>query len=225
MASQIITVFNQKGGSGKTTMSVHASVGLAQRGYKVMLVDADAQGTAMRWAKQAPDDSPFPASVSKLADMGNTVHRELKKHRDDYDFIVVDCPPSIESGAASSAMLVSNLALIPVVPAPADMWAAAAAKELALAAKALNEDLVIRTVPNMVQKQTTLAREALEVLAEDEEIPCTAARLASRSAYRECQLEGATVHSLSKAREAIQETEELISEVLDLLNMPQQKEA
>src|SRR6202012_4362145 len=108
-------------------------------------------------------------------------------------YIVIDCPPAVHSPSPSSAMLVADLSLIPVVPAPADMWAVVAAKQLAAQAQATNEGLKIRLVPNMVQKNTTLARDTLGVLAEDDEIPLLKAWLGSRAAYREWQLRGATV--------------------------------
>jgi chromosome partitioning protein len=218
MVAKVITVFNQKGGCGKTTVSMQLAGALGLRGNKVLVVDMDEQGTATRWASQAPDESPFPAILSNLAAMGGKMHREIRSQIADYDFIVIDCPPAIHSPSPSSAMLVSDLALIPVVPAPADMWAVVAAKQLAAHAQATNEQLKVRLVPNMVQKNTTLARDTLDVLSEDNEIPLASTRLGSRSAYRECQLIGATVHKIPRARDAITEVENLVNEVLALLN-------
>jgi len=218
MVAKVITVFNQKGGCGKTTVSMHVAGTLGLRGHRVLVVDMDEQGTATRWASQAPDESPFPATLSNLAAMGGKMHREIRSQIENYDYIVIDCPPAVHSPSPSSAMLVSDLALIPVVPAPADMWAVVAAKQLAFHAQATNEILQVRLVPNMVQKNTTLARETLDVLSEDTEIPLAVARLGSRSAYRECQLLGATVHKISRARDAISEVESLVDEALTLLS-------
>jgi chromosome partitioning protein len=218
MVAKVITVFNQKGGCGKTTVSMHVAGTLGLRGHRVLVVDMDEQGTATRWASQAPDESPFPATLSNLAAMGGKMHREIRSQIENYDYIVIDCPPAVHSPSPSSAMLVSDLALIPVVPAPADMWAVVAAKQLAFHAQATNEVLQVRLVPNMVQKKTTLARETLDVLSEDTEIPLAVARLGSRSAYRECQLLGATVHKISRARDAISEVESLVDEALALLS-------
>src|ERR1700731_1948435 len=182
MVAKVITVFNQKGGCGKTTVSMQLAGALGLRGHKVLVVDMDEQGTATRWASQAPDENPFPATLSNLAAMGGKMHREIRSQIGDYDYIVIDCPPAVHSPSPSSAMLVSDLALIPVVPAPADIWAVVAAKQLAAHAQATNELLRVRLIPNMVQKNTTLARETLDVLSEDIEIPLATARLGSRSA-------------------------------------------
>lgn len=57
---------------------------LARRGNKVLVVDADPQGTATRWAASADDEKPFPASVVGLSAASTKVHREVKKFVPDY---------------------------------------------------------------------------------------------------------------------------------------------
>lgn len=220
MTAKVITVFNQKGGVGKTNLCMQLSGALGHRGAKVLVIDLDTQGTATQWARQASDENPFPARVVSLAAMGDKAHREITKHIEDYDFIFVDCPPSVESPAASSALLVSNLALIPVVPAPADVWASQKAKALADQVKDLRmgDSLIVRMVPNKVQTVSNLARDTLELIYEDEDCEATASKLGLRTAYGECQLYGGTVHVLSQnADKAIAEVDALADEVLDLL--------
>jgi chromosome partitioning protein len=219
MAAKVVTLFNQKGGCGKTTMTIQIAGTIAQRGYRTLIVDMDNQSTATRWASQAQDEDPFPAAMMNLAAMGGKVHREIKNHLDNYDFIFIDCPPAVDSPAPSSAMLISDLAIIPIVPAPADMWASVAAKKLALTAQATNEQLLIRMLPNMVQKNTNLARDTLDVLAEDGEIPLMKTWIGSRSAFRECQLFGATVHKVAKSSPAVKEVDKLTDEVLEILGV------
>jgi chromosome partitioning protein len=223
MVANVITIFNQKGGCGKTTIAIQLAGTLGRRGQKALLIDMDDQNTATRWVSQASDDLPFPAALMNLAAMGGRMHREVRNQIDIYDFIIIDCPPAIASPAPSSAMLISNLALIPVVPAPADMWAAVAAKKLAATAQATNESLHVRVVPNMVQRNTNLARDTIDILAEDPEIPLTRIHLGSRSAFRECQLLGATVHQVPKATVAVEEVESLTDEVLGILGIDAKK--
>ena len=223
MAAKVVTVFNQKGGSGKTSVSMQLAGTMGLHGYKTLVIDMDPQGTAIRWCSTAQDGREFPASVISLAPMEGHMHREVRNQLDNYDVIFVDCPPALNSAAPTSAMLVSDLALIPVVPSPADIWAAEAAKRLAASAQASNSTLVAMVVPNMVQKSTLLARELLEVMGDDENFPMTKSRLGSRSAFRECQILGTTVHAVPRAKTAIDEVEALTDEVLSLLGLPSRK--
>ena len=151
------------------------------------------------------------------------MHREVRNHLETFDAIFIDCPPAMNSAAPTSAMLVSDLALIPVVPSPADIWAAESAKKLAEAAQASNEELVARVVANMVQRSTSLARELVELLEEDKEFPLLKATLGSRAAFREAQILGSTVHLVPRAIAAIDEVEAMTNEVLTLLNLPMRK--
>lgn len=223
MTAKVITVFNQKGGCGKTTVAMSLAGAMGLRGFATLVVDMDPQGTASRWASAAPEDRPFPASVISLAPMEGKMHRSVRDHMETFDAIFIDCPPAMSSAAPSSAMLVSDLALIPLVPSPADIWAAESAKKLAESAKVTNESLQARVVANMVQKSTSLARDLLEILGEDEDFPLLGSMLGSRAAYREAQILGSTVHAVPRAKTAIDEVEAMTDEVLDMLAMPMKK--
>ena len=59
----IISFLNQKGGTGKTTVSTNVAAELAYRGFKTLFVDADPQGTAMRGASERPEDKPLLYNV------------------------------------------------------------------------------------------------------------------------------------------------------------------
>jgi len=215
---RILTVANQKGGCGKTTITMGLAGTLGVRGHRVLVVDADAQATATRWAAAAADDRPFPATVVGLAAAADKLHREIRKHVDGgYDYILIDCPPSIESPAPQSAMLVSDLVLVPVIPSPADLWATKGIKMLIEHAGALNEDLRSAMVANMTPR-TSLGRDALSALA-DFGLDLMTTTLGQRTVYREAAVDGVPVQGLgSRARDAIAEIEALTDEVDQVLN-------
>lgn len=215
MAATIITVFNQKGGAGKTMVSFNLSGTLGHRGHKTLLVDMDVQGTAMVAAGQAPEERPFPAMVMNLAKAPHP-QREIRKYVDDYDFIVIDCPPAIESAAPSVALLISDIGLIPVEGTPANLWAAKEAKNLAIRAQAENEELIVRTIANK-SKTRTISRQVFEVLGKDQAVPLMGTVLGDRSAYPEAEAIGHPVTMMnSGAREAKREFNALVDEVLAL---------
>ena len=218
--TKIIAVANQKGGAGKTTVTMNLAGTIAARGYSVMVADTDPQGSALRWSASAEDDRPFPAVVSGLAQAGSKTHQELKKVYGRFDFILVDCPPAIDSPIPQSALLVSDLAILPVIPSPVDLWAAQGIVQLIERVGALNESLQARVLVNQAES-TNLSGEVIAILSEFG-MEILNSQLRRRTAFRESALFGATVHALgSKARLAIDEVEKLTDEILALLKEEQ----
>lgn len=215
MIAKIITVANQKGGAGKTTVSMQMAGTLGKRKFKVLVVDADPQGTAVRWAASASDDSPFPANVIGLSAANEKVHREVKKFLSDYHYIIIDCPPAANSQIPQSAFLVSDLVLVPILPSPLDIWAAVGIKETILNVKEINETLDSRLVLNQCQPRTTLAKEIMEILP-DFGIELANSVLRQRQVYRQSAVFGQIVHDLGN-KEAIKEVDNLTNEVLQIL--------
>jgi len=217
MAAKVVAVVNQKGGSGKTTLTMQLAGTLAKRGVKVLVVDADSQGTATRWSSSAPEDTPFPAAVVGLSAAGNKVHREVAKFTDDYALIMIDCPPAVESSVPQSALLIAALALVPIIPSPPDLWAAVGIRQLIETLNTINEDLQARLVINNLEPRTSLAKEALDILPELG-IPLLRTILHQRTAYRQSAVFGGMVHHLGrKASPAIREIEALADEVLAII--------
>jgi chromosome partitioning protein len=216
MTSKIITVCNQKGGSGKTTTCMTLAAGLAARGFSVLVVDADPQGTATRWGASAPEAEPFPATVINLAAAKANVHRMVRDHIDKYDVVLVDCPPAVESPATQSSLLISDLAIVPVIPRPGELWALERLFQL------LSEmpELKARLFPTMLQN-TTLMADALTVLGETP-VPLMKSSFSARVAYAQGMPTGGTALS---GRDAVarDEVDTAVLELLDLVGLPRRK--
>lgn len=209
--TKVVTVINQKGGSGKTNVAMTLAGAFGARGYRTLLVDGDVQGTATRWYAAAPEDEPFPAAVINLAAAGGQLGRAMKDHVDAYDVVLVDTPGSLRDPVPLASLLLSDLALVPMIPSPGDLWATSPLIELIEQARGINPELEVRVVPNMVQS-TTLAGAALEAL-EQMGLPLTSSILSLRTAYRQAVAAGATVLSLRDPKAAA-EAESLADEIL-----------
>lgn len=219
MTAKIIAIVNQKGGAGKTTTCMQLAGTIARNGAKVLVVDADPQATATRWAASAADETPFLAHVVGLSAATEKLHREVKKFIENYDVIVIDCPPAADSPVPQSALIIADLAIVPILPSPLDLWATVGIKQVIENARTINESLEARLLLNQIQPRTTLAQESMEVLAEFG-IPLFQTELRQRQAYRQSAAFGMTVHELvPKSKEATQELNNLYGEVATILGL------
>lgn len=112
---------NQKGGVGKTTLATNVAVQMAQSGRRVLLIDADPQGSVLDWAAQRGHND-HPSVVTVVGFPRDTLHREIATLGEGFDSIVVDGPGKIEA-IVRSAMLACDVVVIPIQPSPYDIWA------------------------------------------------------------------------------------------------------
>ncbi|MFU8837220.1 MAG: ParA family partition ATPase [Thiohalomonadaceae bacterium] len=209
MASQVIAVVNQKGGTGKTTLAMNLAAGLARRG-RTLVVDADPQGSAGQWARMAPEERPFPASVFAIA---GPLEREIKSLRDDYHYLVIDCPPTMEGGTIRAALANADIVLIPVLPSPIDLWGSVRMIRGLDDARMHNSHLRPYIVVNQVEPRSALTNAMQHALTEIE-IPALNSFLRRRAIYRRSALEGCSVYDLGKPGEpAATEIDTIIEEI------------
>ncbi len=214
MAARVIAVVNQKGGAGKSTLAMLLAGSLADAGDKVLVADADPQNTALRWSRTGRG---FPADVEDLSGEEGKLHKHLRKRLDDYDYIVIDSPPHASAPVTESALRLAQLALVPVIPSPPDLWASLRTREAIARVRHKNPTLAARIVINQAQLNTLLAQEVLALLPEFG-IPLLAAQLKSRTAYRQAAALGTTVRALgARAAIACLEVEALKREITALL--------
>ena len=212
----VIALLSQKGGAGKTTVTMQLAAGLAAKGFAVGVVDLDPQESALRWAESAPEEVPFPATVCALNGNARELADDLKHFARGLDFVLVDCPPSIEHSHTLSALDLADVALVPVVPSPPDLWSARAVERLILHRMGTRGKLRGALLPNRVQR-TALSGNVLEILREFN-LPVLEASLSQRNAYAQSAAIGASVFDLGRSAEAAQlEVSYVTDAVLELI--------
>ena len=203
----VIAVVGNKGGAGKTTLSVNLAAGLARQAG-IVVVDADPQGSSLQWRELADEQN----SISAIAATGN-LQAQITELAREFDYVVVDCPPSVHASQTISVLEVGDLALIPVQPSPVDLWATVHIERAIANARRTNPSLRSLLVINQLEIRTTLSRVVREALTEIS-LPVARTALRRRAVYRNSALEGKSVFDMgARGAAAAEELEQLIQEV------------
>jgi len=212
MTALRIAVANQKGGTGKTTLTVNLAAGFSRRG-KTVLLDADPQGSAGHWARVGGEESDLPPVQSiDPGDLRTNLTRAVEANR----YVLVDCPPHLDSDVLRTVTAAVDLVLIPVQPSPVDLWASIGMTAVVAAARTDNPRLRAYVVLNQLDSRNALSRSMHEALAEFE-APALKNGLARRAAFRNAALEGCSVYRLGgRGASAVDDVEAIIEEILKL---------
>src|SRR4051794_10028738 len=216
----VIAMLNQKGGVGKTTLSLHIAAALASdRQSRVLLIDADPQGSALDWSAQRTADPLF--SVVGLPKP--TLHREIAALGRGYDWVIIDGPPRVNE-LARSAIAASDVVLIPVQPSPFDVWAASDIIEIVDECAVHKPDLQTRFIINRQFPNTTLGAEVKDALASFS-VPLMASVIRNRTEYAKAAKNGLTALETEPNGPAAREVIALVNEICDLVSGVQQEAA
>ena len=199
----IIGVLNQKGGVGKTTISVNLAHALGLTGARMLLVDADPQGSALAWSSVREGDPLFPVVGMPKP----TLHKDLPQVAADYDHVVIDGAPRVNE-LARAAIMASSFILIPVQPSPYDVWASEEIVKLIHEARIFKPDLKAAFAINRKIVNTAIGRDVEGALS-SYDLPVLDAALCQRVAYAESAAEGRTVFEVEPMSVAANEVRKL----------------
>ena len=196
---KVISIFNQKGGVGKTTTSVNLCAGLGRLGKKILLIDIDPQGNAtsglgLENINEGPiiydvltsevdiedavketsaenvymigsnnDLAGLEIEFAKAGNWENILKDKIKTIKDQYDYIFIDCPPSL--GILSIIGLVASDSVI--IPIQCEYYALEGVSQLfktiRMVKKSLNKDLEVEgVVLSMFDGRTNLSIQVVE---------------------------------------------------------------
>ncbi|MFO8025894.1 ParA family partition ATPase [Thiohalophilus sp.] len=202
----VIALVGNKGGAGKTTLSINLAMALAEQADTV-LVDADPQGSSLQW-------SVIGDSLLHVVKAGDALCEAIAMMARQHQHVVVDCPPSVQAPQTHEALQACNVALIPVQPSPVDLWATVHIEQAVEQAKQVNSRLSAWLIINQLEPRTTLSRLVREAVAEID-IPVAETAIRRRAIYRSSVLEGKSVYEMGRrGAEAVNELNKLILEVV-----------
>ena len=205
----IVGVLNQKGGVGKTTLSVNLAACLARTGARVLLIDADPQGSSLDWAAARQGEPLFSVVGFPRA----TIHKEIAQLGLGYDHIIIDGPPRV-TDLARSAIMASDLVVIPVQPSPYDIWAAEEVVKLITEARVYKENIKSVFVVNRKITNTAIGRDVREALAAYP-IHVLDASVAQRVVFAEAAAQGQAIFEIDPTGPAVAEMEAVAAELME----------
>ncbi len=205
----IVGVLNQKGGVGKTTLSVNLAACLAGTGARVLLIDADPQGSSLDWAAARQGEPLFSVVGFPRA----TIHKEIAQLGLGYDHIIIDGPPRV-TDLARSAIMASDIVVIPVQPSPYDIWAAEEVVKLITEARVYKENIKSVFVVNRKITNTAIGRDVREALAAYP-IHVLDASIAQRVVFAEAAAQGQAVFEIDPTGPAVAEMEAVAAELME----------
>lgn len=206
----IISVLNQKGGSGKTTIATNVAHALSLEGEKVLLVDSDSQGSARDWSEANEGELLPVVGLDR-----ETLAKDLLRISEGYQWVIVDGAPQLARMAAA-AVKVSDMVLIPVQPSPYDIWATADLVEIVKARQEVtNGSPKAAFVISRAIKNTKLGKEVGNALSEYE-IPILKSVITQLVVYPTTASKGLSVlHGADTT--AIAEIKSLLTEIKEFL--------
>lgn len=228
----MIAVANQKGGCGKTTLAMNMAGALAvEGGYRVLLLDADPQASAMQWRKNSEDSQlpfdiqPFPHAV---------LHKEIAKLAENHDLVFIDCPPGGGGGSVASAadrtdnicrsaLMACDVVLVPVRPTPLDYHASHTLLPLLRDISFLKEKLrVFIAINGKAPGNTRLGNEAGPLAKElftvdGVRIDVLKTEICTRQTFAQAPLAGQTVVQFDPGSRAAEEIRALTEELVQCL--------
>jgi len=208
MLSKVITICQQKGGTGKTTLAVHLALAFAKlHNLKIAIIDTDPQGSLGKWFVVRSEKKVSNENLTfKTASLWGAQY-ESKTLKKDHDIVIIDTPPKIESDARPS-IEAADLVLIPMTPSHVDFWATEAIIDIA---KKANKKIFVQI--NRANERSKLVKKTHEYI-NSINVKSTNTLIGHRQIYASSMGEGKTAIEKQKKSNAVEEIKKLSEQIL-----------
>jgi len=208
MLSKVITICQQKGGTGKTTLAVHLALAFAKlHNLKIAIIDTDPQGSLGKWFVVRSEKKVSNENLTfKTASLWGAQY-ESKALKKDHDIVIIDTPPKIESDARPS-IEAADLVLIPMTPSHVDFWATEAIIDIA---KKAEKKIFIQI--NRANERSKLVKKTHEYI-NTINVKSTNTLIGHRQIYASSMGEGKTAVEKQKKSNAVEEIKKISEQIL-----------
>lgn len=203
----IISFVNQKGGVGKTTLSINVAAALANAGHRVLLIDADTQGSSTAWASLRSINDFTTVSIAR-----ENLAPAAMSLAEGYDHTIIDGPPHAAE-IARSAIAASDLVLLPIEPSGLSTWAADLTVEQVRWTQRTRPELQCRFVVSRKINGTVIGAD-IRNMAADSQLPFMDSEIQNRVAFAECASLAETIFEYAPGGKAAAEIQSLTEEIL-----------
>lgn len=208
----IISVVNQKGGTGKSTIATNLVACFAGEGKEVLLIDADPQRTALDWRADRPDDRPQVQTVGLPV---RNLHQEIAPFQRKYEVIIIDGGGRV-TATARAAVMVADFVIIPTLASKPDVLSTQDFFKQVIEEVAAVKEVRGAILINQVQTGTVINRECQEQLASFG-YPVFSTTLHLYVAYKEAIAAGLSVLEYESKGKAAQELAAFFVEVKEVV--------
>jgi chromosome partitioning protein len=204
----VITVAQQKGGAGKTTLVAQLAVGLVCARARVAVIDIDPQASLSAWSAARTRTLGDANTLEHVQIQGWRLRKEINRLKDDgFDVVIIDSPPHTQTDA-TIAIREADVVLVPVQPSPMDLWACGETLKCAAA-----EHVPALVVLNRVNPRAGLYEQMVDGLRAMK-VPIATTTLGNRVAYASSMLRGLGVaESEPSSHTAVVEVFDLVREL------------
>jgi chromosome partitioning protein len=204
----VIAVIAQKGGTGKTTLTLSLAVAAQRAGKVTAIIDLDPQATASNWSDRRQMDTPVVVSTQPA----RLPHVLKSAEESGAALVFIDTPPRAEQTALAAAKA-ANVILIPCRPAIYDLETIATTLELIRIAGDRPMAVILNGVPPRGSKR----EQAEDVIRELGLVVCPAS-FGVRAAFSDAGVLGQTAQEYDPEGKADFETREVYKFVSKLIN-------
>lgn len=213
----IISVVSEKGGVGKSTLSVNIASAFATRGKKVLLIDSDDQTSSMDWLTSRPDNIPRIIGTQLL---GANLRKQAPVLAEDYDVTIIDCK-GLVSEMAKAAIVISDFFVVPIAPGLFDLRATERFIENTIADVSTYKDTKGAILLNMID--TTLFSRQIERYVRELNFPVFDSTITRYCAHKEALSQGLSVSEYAPKDKASLEFTAFFHELCAALGVDDEK--